>query len=612
MAVSPLAMAEQSKKIGKETILQALKEMGALDNKNITMGEVWKKVRHKFPAYIQSQLDLPFSVYKDEKIPQFELNEVKNSQGEAVVALNIKDGGDTARIEFPGKDSEFMKFNGIGLSEQDIANPNRISFKLKDEKIAKKDFEKYEKNLAKRSVFPTYEQWNKMTPYLRASFMVEFRRMMKEVETILNIENSRNVKTSALDFPFLRLVLGEEACAAGAKERDCIIGGNTGKIIPSKSLVCTLGERKDIDPQYTNGCDQTGKYAKISCNPMLYGYDRQKGGRICFDYNVKDTQTTLHATSKVCEAKSPLTKPQETYELIKSVLKSDENMSEKDIKALFIESEVGGEKKFTYGKGAWEKLWAENGVFKRFETAKVEAERVCKPILDQNRKTVKGSKDTYNPKYEAESTRQQSIACETLRKRSVAIFDFIENIAQRDDKAPATDGKTDDCDEAATPVPVVVRDDKTPPNNLIPTLPVERSDEKRPATRMVENTTGTRVICTTVTTASAGSGEIDTSDDAPLGTRKDTKEKAAAGGFWSGVKDFFGGPWGKTILFGGLLGGMIFGTVWGLKRLLKRKDPVYTAPASSPGVITAPVTPGPATPIEGGAGTSPATAGGVR
>ncbi len=600
MAVSPLAMAEQSKKFGKETILQALKEMGALDNKNITMGEVWKKVRHKFPAYMQAQLDLPFSVYKDEKIPQFDLTEIKNSNGDTVVALNMKDGDDTARIEFPGKENQFMKFNGVNVTDQDIANPNLLANKFKDEKIVKKDFEKYEKNLAKRSVFPTYEQWSKMTPYLRASFMVEFRRMMKEVETVLNIEQSREVKTSALDFPFLRLVLGEEACAAGTKGGlPCIIGGNVGKTRPN-GLVCTLGDSKKLDPQYTNGCNQSGKHPQISCNPMLYGYNRNSGERICFDYNVKDKDKTLHATSRVCESESRLKNQQDTYELVKSILKKDNGMTDDKIKELFIESDIAGQKKYKVSHETWEKLWADDGVFKRFETAKLEAERVCKPILDENRKTIsQQSKVTFNPRYELPDTRQQTIACETIRKRQTAIFDFIASVEQRDDsKTPLpSDGKVDDC-PPEVPAPVVVREEKKP-DNIVAVAPVV----------MKENKTGERVICATAATAAAGD-----EDDAPTTKAKDDdSKKPAAGGFWSGVKNFFTGPWGKVLLFGGLLAGVAFGTYWGLSRLLKRKDTAYKPPYVYPsGTVTTPTTPSAPTPIEGGAGSSPATGGGVR
>ncbi len=619
MAVSPLAMAEQSKKLGKDTILQALKEMGALDNKNITMGEVWKNVRHKFPAHIQAQLDMPFSIYKDEKIPQLDLTEVKNSSGETVVALNIKDGSDTARIEFPGKENQFMKFNGINLSLNDIANPRILTYKTKDEKIIKKDFERYEKELAKKPVFPAYEHWVKMTPYQRAKIIVQIRLLMREVEEVLSLAESQASGSSPNSYKdyssILKLIFGLPAEAGKdgspkggkskrkiAKGENCIIGGYPTGIVLGDG-VCSLGPESSQDfKKYNMGCPKTSKgQSQIGCNPVLYGYDRSNHGPICFPYD-KSSQITKFATSinGVCEEKSPLERGNfdQAFSMIKSIALHKGMTSEGFDQIFSIKTDpfTSTKKISVNDETEYLKLMTgENGIFTAFEKEKNKAVAVCK--------TIRARPD----EFQLRETKQQTKACDAVEKRMLDVKYALELVrSTSDEKAPAETSPpcTEDDFKSGT--------DDSKSRSSIGTSPRDF------------NIVPVRVVATTVSKScqenifevvtdkpGTGTGTIDRSEDAP--TAVPTSDSNKTGGFWSGVKSFFGGPWGKVIGLGALLGIMVGGTVWGLSRFFKRKETTNIAPyVYSNGTDTTTTTPAAPTPIEGGTGTSSATGGGVQ
>lgn len=223
MVASPLAWAEQSKKINKELIAMVLKEMGVSDNKDITMGEVWSKIRHNFPKDIQDKLDVAFRMYKDEKFPKMDFSEVRNSRGETVVAMNLNESGTTARIEFIGEKDTFLKFNGKSVSEKEVASVTGFANKIKNEQIVKKTAEKLTDIAAKKSIVPSFQVWKKMTPLERAEYVLHLRLLMRETQKVLALDKVLNkkktpTKTSRLDKDtefYLKLIFGEPVEAAG-------------------------------------------------------------------------------------------------------------------------------------------------------------------------------------------------------------------------------------------------------------------------------------------------------------------------------------------------------------------------------------------------------------
>ncbi|MEK6772408.1 MAG: hypothetical protein AABY64_00590 [Bdellovibrionota bacterium] len=669
IVTGPLALAEQTKNQQKEAINMFMKESGLANNKNLTMGEVWKNIRKNFPAEMQAKLDLPFAIYKDEKFPQIDFSELKDSKGNDVLAMNVSDGGDTARVEILGKDDVFMKFNGKPISANELRDLNAFANKIKDEKIVKKDEEKYKRALLSQPTVPTYEQWKIMSPYERAHFMVLFRLMVRETQEVLALHEATKPasKSSQLEKEievYLKLLTGENAFAAEdytdnvknlerskksqeayekrkqqsaqpqvsaqsnvpqdkpvskkkpgrsaesnttnkrstytaptrkiAEGEYCIIGGYPNGRVTSKGI-CTLGSNPK--PQFTNNCPSKGK-PQISCNPVLYGYNRNAGGGpLCFPYDVNNPETTV-ATSKFCENNSLLRSgvAQDSYDMIQSILK-EKGVQENELN-LFKISKDSGKEIVTVEKAAYNKyMLGPDGILERFEAEKNQAMAVCRKI-------------EANPShYERKETRQQTKACDTLTKRVVSVAEAMASV-QEVTAGPATGVIAQDpCPPtAAVSTPVVTSPGDNTGGVSLNTTPIATGPVSGPPVR---HTAPPSPNTACIGAGAGGAAASNTcSDGKPCDgeavTKSETTEKDDKKGFTLPM-------WAKTSLVIGAIAGFAFLTWWGLKKLFKRKNPVYTAPATSVGGgVATPITTPVITPIEGGTGTSSATGGGVR
>ncbi len=677
IVTSPLAMAEQSKKLNKEMMAAALKEMGVAENKDITMGEVWKKIRHKLPPSVRLQLDLSFQIYKDEKFPRIDLSEVKNSQGEAVVALNVNDGKDTVRVELAGKENNFMKFNGKTISEADVAGIEGFFAKIQDEQIIKKDHQRYAEGLKKQPTFPTYEMWKKMSPYERAHFMVQVRLMMREVDNVLAIhENTKKpIKSSQLEKDYelyLKLIFGQDAEAVegekpkvdkgnvkgltrekvGKKEKStlgadntvpgstapkkksqpvkkntahkpdkvekksspvekyerqiavgkgCIVGGYPyGKIVAGKTTgaaICSLSEGGKLDDRFVNGCSRQGKTPQISCNPVLYGYDRTPGGKsgpICLDYDINNRETQVATTvNGICEKKSPLgeNNPKNTYDMIYSILHKEKGMELDEYSQLFKISKDG--KKVEVDEKAYNDLMmGEHGIFKKFDEEKNLADDVCGEIKK-------------NPSaYELNSPNgQQTKACAALLKRTINLQTALATVVTA--PSPAVE---DPCPPTAPEVvytgpvqerPVV----HTAPIQTVPVRTVVPTETALPQCCSQRDTCKKPIVAAAVVDcggASACEGE------GVVVAEKEKEEKKSSGlPLWAKI-GLFGAAIGSAVVFGLWRSGY-----WDRKNNKAKSVPPYVPPQSTT-IPTSTPAPTPPAPIEGSGGAFSPGAGGIR
>lgn len=661
IVTSPLAMAEQSKKIDKEMLALVLKEMGVADNKDITMGEVWKRIRNKLPIDIRTKLDLPFQIHKDEKFPRLDISEVKSANDGPVIAMNVSDGTDVARVELVGKENTFLRLNGKNISKNDLLNLDNYLAKVEDEKFAKKNQKSPIEILSQQPAFPTYEVWKKMTNYERANYLVHMRLMMREVDRVLSIHEQsqgKGKKTSSLERefePYFRLLLGNDAEAAPAADKDkkkargrlgpdtsagkknsagqsgkgkassggsqssggsssvvkgrdiavgaeCIVAGYPYGVITTHG-VCTLNKSGKLPDTYTNGCPQRGGVPQISCNPILYGYKRgsEAGERICVDYEFRQGSATQLATtvSGRCEKESPLDgKAENALAMMRSMLLAEKKISPADYDKFFTLSSDG--KTVKVEKAKYDELLASepNGLFYKFRAEKAKAEGVCKPILAESEK--KG----YAKRYEYKETKQQTLACNDLLKRVLAV-EAINATAERQ-IAPASDK---DCDDnktaAAATAPAQPSTAPAPPPAPVATLPLPADvvkDGSSTAPPMCPTGQCPNDSCHKTVVAGAADSEnvcltkgiCEGEHEAVAAAEGEKEKKSSAGGI--GWLNIAGIGLGIAAL-GALMG-------WGISEWVKkgksknrRDNPVVNSPASGSSLLVSPPAPSPIAPI---------------
>lgn len=310
MVFSPVAMGKQAQaeaeKISKAQLEQFVQEFGL--NKSMTVGEFYKKNKDQFPPRIQKMIEPLMTQFKNEAMPQFEVTQAKNSQGEMVATLRITGKDQLSSIQFLGEKGKFVKFDNTNLTLEDVANFDDMFAKLYfgdashrkgmgDAYTSPKTMKKQTKTTAK-AVVPakfsgtpkiTREMWKKMTPMERAQFMMNMRMLWSGAQDVLDAKELRKKgkKTSSLDKWNNFFSMLDEAQAADTK---CVVAGYIGTYGTGKRCNYPAGAK-------TGGCN-------FPCNPTIYGFD-SSGKQFCLSSS-NELQTATHY-NKGCDAKMPLT-----------------------------------------------------------------------------------------------------------------------------------------------------------------------------------------------------------------------------------------------------------------------------------------------------------------
>jgi len=621
LVTSPLALAEEAKNEQKEMLKATLKAVGLADNKNITLGESWQKIRQHFPPHMQHELDLAFQVMKDEKYPEMTFSESTNSKGEEVVTATITSGKDTGRLELLGRDDVLFKLNGKAVSSTDFYYITPAWEKLKNETLIKKDIARMEKAADAQPIVPTFSQWKMMSAYERAHFLATFRLMVEASQDVLAYhENRKSTKTSQLDRQiesFARMIAGDYADAADPKKepyklpyksgtqtqtppqrriatgKPCIVGGYPSAVMKADG-VCTLGDADKLKPEHTNGCQPSENVPQISCNPLLYGYNRTSGGPICVIYK-RGEPDTQYATSIKCDLASPLKagNAQDTMAFINSILK--EKKSSSDVLGKFIvKKDSNGKEIVTVDESEYDTLLAgPNGILTEFNKQKEEAQKVCENIYANPSGFQKDYSDLVG---------HQTSACDRLLIRTADVQKALASIQ------PVTD--IDKCTPPKSPVlPAILAEPpksatcQCPATAPYPTpVPVPtKATESNPSAPCVNETTGGTVAAVTPEnpkgelSCADGGDCLDGEGKTPEKPKKAEKKKRN----WTPVI-------GMAILFGGMA------LLWNKRPKNRRSVNIPPLVVAPPGTTTpTPIVPPQPITNEGGNGNSPVTGGGV-
>lgn len=303
MLASPVAMGQEADRVTKKQMQSVMDYLGL--NKQMTLGEFYKKNKHLYPERIQKEIEPLFMSFKNQLMPTVEVISSKNSNGEDVATLRLSQGSELLSLQWYGQKEKMLKFQNTNLSEIDVINFNDMFTRV----IA--GDEKYRKQIEKNSVnakvkthsfskvtkYPDVSkaEWNSMPAQDKANYIVTMRSLWQDARSVLRAKNAvkKGKKTSAFQHDksksLYALMIGAEADAAaktvatGEKSvnyfsgETCIVAGYVAKYEKTSSgEVC---DYRIIDKVYNNKDNSLYKKAndlcssssQIACNPYVFG-----------------------------------------------------------------------------------------------------------------------------------------------------------------------------------------------------------------------------------------------------------------------------------------------------------------------------------------------------
>lgn len=341
MLMSPLAAAQQAKKITRQEMQGYVNQLGL--NKSITTGEFYQKNKHLFPKRIQKEVEAVFMTYKNTPMPRFEVSTSKNTQGEEVPVIRVASAdGQLINIQWLGESGRLLKFQNTFISEIDVINYQDMIYRVLngDEKFRKQiqytskapvvaltNKEKF-RHVAYPSV--NANSWKNMSARQKASYIVTMRQLWQDAREVLKqkelINQKKKKRVQIFEqqnknfFTFLHYInIGEafaeniDAARGGTRNYDpgqsCIIAGYVAERTSSGG--CNY---RTIDAQYSGGgqnsiysaAKQACSGGQIACNPYVFG--APNGNPICVTPSASSSSDFQRAThwDGLCDSQSKL------------------------------------------------------------------------------------------------------------------------------------------------------------------------------------------------------------------------------------------------------------------------------------------------------------------
>ncbi len=303
MLVSPVAMGQEAERVTKKQMQAVMDYLGL--NKQMTLGEFYKKNKHLYPERIRKDIEPLFMSFKNQLMPTVEVLSSKNSNGEEVATLRLTQGKELINLQWYGQKEKLLKFQNTNLSEIDVINfddmftriiagdetfRKQIENNSVDDKVKTHDFSKATK-------YPDVSkaEWNSMSAQDKANYIVTLRGLWQDARSILRAKNAakKGKKTSALlndkTKSLYALVIGSEAVAAGKtvatgeksanyfSGETCIVAGYVAKYEKTDSgefcdhrIIDKVYNNKD-NSLYKKANDLCSSSSQIACNPYVFG-----------------------------------------------------------------------------------------------------------------------------------------------------------------------------------------------------------------------------------------------------------------------------------------------------------------------------------------------------
>ncbi len=221
MAFSPVALGQQAENIKAQDLKFTIQALNL--NKKMTVKEFWEKTKAEYPGYAYYEIEEFIKQNPKALMPQFEVRTVKGSKGQEVPVITFTDGGKTHSVQIFGDEKNYLKFNGITVSEAESTQPSKIFQKLIDNdsklkkqyndavtKTAVAENRTYRtemkpkattKNKGRFSSFNgfarvTPQMWASMSKFDRAQYLVQMRMVWTEARKVNFISDQQRSPAS--------------------------------------------------------------------------------------------------------------------------------------------------------------------------------------------------------------------------------------------------------------------------------------------------------------------------------------------------------------------------------------------------------------------------------
>jgi len=379
MVLTPVAQGAQSESVPKETLEKMLGEIGL--NRQITVGEFFKKNKHLFTDGIRKQVEPMMDKFKDQIMPTFEIIMLQNPNGQKTPVIRVTDQGQLYSIQMFSDENKAVKFDNTELDAQEVVNFNLMIEKLYyheprlrkivggSDKLSSVKIQQSKPFAGLPAINP--KVWETYSVKEKTQYIYNLRKLWTQSNAVLeSVEQTKktkkNSKTSLFSFLLTDSVAGPtprkdkpmpgssksgQAGKTKMSARDntdnievtddntCVIAGyismyRNGKCSADMSVIrkkynIAEGQNPKMDAAIKY-CEAKGQMA---CNSFIYGLDNSGNG-ICIPKTGDDFQKATHASGP-CEKASPLG-PDVSF-LVNENLKNEDRYSEANLKIKDLE-----------------------------------------------------------------------------------------------------------------------------------------------------------------------------------------------------------------------------------------------------------------------------------
>lgn len=307
MSIAPLAQGAEKLEEKKQLLNLYLKETGISTDKNLTVSQYWKSVRHVYPAGIRNAADAWVARNRDMPMPKVQAVTFKDKDNVEQIRLSFTSNGETNSVTFTGNEDFPIKLNSVSFSKKELAKLNikDIASKLnKEDPTLKKAITKNDKQtIFRKDIVVSFAEFQQFTALQRAEYLIRLRQAM---EASLKVYEKYGAKTALNDFNekhkwAYQFLTGFEADAAGATltGKRCVVAGYLSTYGENQSCGGEKSGRNDLQSQMNKYQASCSNAADVPCNPLVYGF---KGGTEPYCVARADIK---YATSN-CNKQSPM------------------------------------------------------------------------------------------------------------------------------------------------------------------------------------------------------------------------------------------------------------------------------------------------------------------
>lgn len=175
--------------------------------------EVWNNIKNLVPPEHKEGTGNIFAYLNQGNFPKMKFQEF-TYKGKTAIKSVVQLGGEQVVFEYLLNGNEFMKVNGILLTENDMQSTSAVYAKIGHLSFLKKDYQDYKKAVFAKPFIPDLKTWNRLTKKEKATYLLRYRELLEASKKVFNHYPDKIVASrSPASESFVKAFLGEESFA---------------------------------------------------------------------------------------------------------------------------------------------------------------------------------------------------------------------------------------------------------------------------------------------------------------------------------------------------------------------------------------------------------------